>query len=73
MRGRPCRPAEVSVLDLLDDGPYLVSDGHETVDAPQALAPAGCVRGGTWIPATPPPTYATAGRTWANVPEGIDF
>jgi dihydroorotase len=67
------RPAEISVLALHTDGPYPVSDGHEVVDAPAALAPVGCVRAGAWIPATPPPTFAAAGRTWTDAPEGTDW
>jgi dihydroorotase len=61
------------VLALHTDGPYPVSDGHETVEAPAALSPVGCVRGGTWIGATPPPTFASCGRTWTDGPEGTDW
>ena len=69
----PGRAAEISVLDLRTDGPFPVSDGHEVVEAPAALAPHGCVRAGTWIDAVAPPTYATAGRTWSSMPDDIDF
>ncbi len=67
------RAAEISVLAVRTDGPFPVSDGHETVDAPMALAPVGCVRAGAWLPATPPPTYATAGQTWRAAPDGMDW
>ncbi len=67
------RPAEISVLALATDGPYPVSDGHETIDAPAALSPVGCVRAGAWIAARPPATFASAGRTWTEPPEGMDW
>jgi dihydroorotase len=67
------RPAEISVLALHTDGPYPVSDGLETVGSPAALAPVGCVRAGAWIEATPPATFARAGRTWTDAPEGTDW
>jgi dihydroorotase len=67
------RAAEISVLALHTDGPFAVSDGHETVDAPAALGPVGCVRAGTWIDATPPATFAAAGRTWTEPPDGTDW
>lgn len=67
------RPAEISVLELHTDGPYAVSDGHETAQAPAALAPYGCVRAGAWIPATPPPTFDGSGRTWVDAPDGVDW
>lgn len=62
----PGRPAEVSVIRLSDDGPVPVSDGVETAMAPAAVVPVGCVRAGTWAPATAPPTFALAGRTWGR-------
>src|SRR5262249_8663069 len=34
--------AEVSVLRFRTDGPFPVSDGHETIDAPMAVEPVGC-------------------------------
>jgi dihydroorotase len=67
------RSADISVLRLRTDGPFPVSDGHETLASPAALAPVGCVRAGTWIPATPPPTFAAAGRTWSDMPDGTDW
>jgi dihydroorotase len=67
------RSADISVLRLRTDGPFPVSDGHETLDSPAALTPVGCLRAGAWIPATPPPTFAAAGRTWSDMPEGTDW
>jgi dihydroorotase len=67
------RPAEISVLALRTDGPFPVSDGHETLDAPAALAPVGCVRGGAWIEAVPPASFASSGRSWSDAPEGTDW
>jgi dihydroorotase len=58
------RPAELSAITLSREGPVPVSDGVETVMAPAAVVPVGCVRAGTWVPARTPPTFATAGRTW---------
>jgi dihydroorotase len=58
------RPAELSAIALSREGPVPVSDGVETVMAPAAVVPVGCVRAGTWVPARTPPTFATAGRTW---------
>jgi dihydroorotase len=46
----PGRRAEISVMQLLTDGPYPVTDGHEVVESPAAFAPVGCVRAGEWIP-----------------------
>lgn len=60
------RPAELSVIALSGDGPVPVSDGVETIMAPAAVVPVGCVRAGTWVPARTPPTFATAGRTWGR-------
>lgn len=59
----PGRPAELSVIRLSDDGPVPVSDGVETVMAPAAVVPVGCVRSDTWVPATAPLTFAAAGPT----------
>jgi dihydroorotase len=67
------RPAEISVLALRTDGPFPVSDGHETLDAPAALAPVGCVRGGAWIESGPLASFAASGRTWTDGPEGTDW
>lgn len=52
------RPAEISVLEVVDDGPVPVSDGYETVMAPAAIRAVGCVRAGSWVPASTPPTFA---------------
>jgi dihydroorotase len=57
----PGRPAELSVLELSDTGPVPVSDGLETLYAPNAVVPVGCVRAGSWVAATPPRTFASAG------------
>ena len=57
----PGRAAEVSVLEIHDGEPVPVSDGYETVMAPQAVTAFGCVRAGSWVPALRPPTFATAG------------
>lgn len=67
------RSAEISVLRLDTDGPFPVSDGVEVVDSPQALVPVGCVRGGTWFDAKPIPTYASAGKTWGEMPDDSDW
>jgi dihydroorotase len=67
------RRAEISVLRLRPDGPFPVSDGHETLDSPTAFEPVGCVRGGTWYPTAPLPTFAGAGRTWDNMPDDQDW
>lgn len=58
------RPAEISVVRLRTDGPFPVSDGHETMEAPMAVEPVGCVRGGTWYAAKELPTFAKVGKTW---------
>jgi dihydroorotase len=42
------RPAHVSVL-ALEQSPIDVSDGHETVTAPEWLRPVGCVSRGSWF------------------------
>jgi dihydroorotase len=44
------RSAEVSVLRV-DAGDAALSDGFETLVAPQRLVPVGCLRAGTWIEA----------------------
>lgn len=56
----PGRPAELSVIELRP-GPVLVSDGVETVEAPAAVVPTGCVRAGSWVPVASPPSLATSG------------
>jgi dihydroorotase len=58
----PGRPAELSVIELRDDEPVPVSDGFETVFAPAAVSPVGCVHRGAWVPATVPRSFASAGR-----------
>jgi dihydroorotase len=67
------RPAELSVLRLRTDGPFPVSDGVEVIDAPVALEAVGCVRGGTWLPTSPLPGFATVGRTWGDAPDDTDW
>ena len=67
------RSAEISVLRLRTDGPFPVSDGHETLESDTAVEPVGCVRGGTWIPTPRLPTFADAGRTWDDMPDDIDW
>ncbi len=57
----PGRPAELSVISLNDDRPVPVSDGLETLVAPAAVVPVGCVRAGTWVPARTPASFATSG------------
>jgi dihydroorotase len=52
------RAAEVSVLRV-DEGPVSFSDGFETIAGQRRLAPVGCLRAGTWIPATGPFSAAT--------------
>lgn len=54
----PGRPAELSVIELMP-GPVPVSDGVETVEAPTAVVPTGCVRAGSWVPVLSPPSLAT--------------
>lgn len=56
----PGRLAELSVIELAT-GPVPVSDGYETVEAPAAIAPVGCVRSGSWVPAASPPSFAGTG------------
>jgi dihydroorotase len=46
----PGRVANVSVLRI-EHGDFAVSDGFETMDVTQRLAPVGCVRAGAWIAA----------------------
>jgi dihydroorotase len=46
----PGRPAEISVLEIVD-GPAELSDGHETIVAERRLVGHGCVRAGRWLPA----------------------
>ncbi|MDE3206925.1 MAG: amidohydrolase family protein [Acidobacteriota bacterium] len=60
----PGCPAELSVISLSEEGPVPVSDGVETLMAPAAVVPVGCVRDGVWIPARRPASFARAGRTW---------
>lgn len=62
----PGRPAELSAVRLSDDGQVPVSDGVETVMAPAAVVPVGCVRAGTWVPSARPMSFASAGRTWGK-------
>jgi dihydroorotase len=45
------RPAEISLLSI-EEGPVLLSDGHETITAERRLVPVGCVRAGEWVEAT---------------------
>jgi len=65
--------AELSVLRLRDDGPFPVSDGHETIESPRAVEAVGCVRGGRWIDAAPVGTFATVGKTWGAASEDEDW
>jgi len=67
------RAAEISVVRLRTDGPFPVSDGHETVEAPLAIEPVGCVRGGRWIESRRLPTFATVGKTWGPAPDDQDW
>jgi dihydroorotase len=67
------RRAEISVMRLRKDGPFPVSDGHETLDSPTAFEPVGCVRDGTWYPTAQLPTFAAAGRTWDDMPDDQDW
>jgi len=67
------RSAEISVLRLRTDGPFPVSDGHETLESDTAVEPVGCVRGGTWYPTPPLPTFAQAGTTWGDMPDDQDW
>ncbi len=67
------RPGEISVSRLNTDGPFPVSDGHETAMAPAAVEPVGCVRDGRWYAATPQPTFATAGKTWGPALDDSDW
>jgi len=69
----PGRVAEVSVLRLRTDGPFPVSDGHETVDSPTALEAVGCLRAGEWFPTPALPSFAGSGRTWSEVPDDSDW
>ncbi|MGZ4682407.1 MAG: amidohydrolase family protein [Acidimicrobiales bacterium] len=67
------RSAEISVLRLRTDGPFPVSDGHETIESEVAVEPVGCVRAGTWYPTPPLPTFARAGTTWGEMPDDQDW
>jgi dihydroorotase len=67
------RSAEISVSRLRTDGPFPVSDGHETAVAPMAIEPVGCVRGGRWYEARPLPTFATVGKTWGPALDDSDW
>ena len=67
------RQAELSLLRLRDDGPFPVSDGHETIESPLAVEPVGCVRAGTWYDAAPVASFAKHGKTWGAVPEDQDW
>src|SRR5581483_11647290 len=47
------RAAEVSVLRVVSpEGGARLTDGYETITAPERLVPVGCVRAGEWIAAT---------------------
>jgi dihydroorotase len=70
---RPGRPAELSVLRIRTDGPFRVSDGVEEIDGSRALEAVGCVRAGNWFPTPRLPTFATAGKTWGDVPDDVDW
>jgi len=61
------------VLRLREDGPFSVSDGVETVQASRALQPVGCLRAGTWHATPTLPTFADTGRTWADMPDDVDW
>jgi dihydroorotase len=67
------RRAEISVIRLREDGPFPVSDGHETMQAAQALEPVGCLRSGVWHEVGPMATFATHGKTWTAPPPGQDW
>lgn len=67
------RAAEISVVRLRTDGPFPVSDGHETVDSPVAVEPVGCLRAGEWFAARELPTFATVGKTWGPAPDDHDW
>lgn len=67
------RPAEISVVRLRTDGPFPVSDGHETVESPVAVEPVGCVRAGEWFAARDLPTFAKVGKTWGPAPDDHDW
>lgn len=67
------RSADISVLRVRTDGPFPVSDGHETIDAPQAIEPVGCIRAGDWIASRPVATFASHGRTWTDGPDDSDW
>lgn len=43
------RPAEISVLRI-EEGEFVLSDGHEQILAERRLVGVGCVRGGRWTP-----------------------
>jgi dihydroorotase len=53
------RPAEVSILEVVDEGPVPLSDGYETVWSPVSIRAVGCVRAGSWVPASLQPSFAT--------------
>lgn len=67
------RSAEISVVRLDTDGPFPVSDGHETIESPVAVVPVGCVRGGEWFAARELPTFAKVGKTWGPSPDDSEW
>ncbi len=67
------RSAEISVVRLDSDGPFPVSDGHETIESPVAVVPVGCVRGGSWFQARELPTFAKVGKTWGPAPDDSEW
>lgn len=67
------RAGEISVSRLRTDGPFPVSDGHETAVAEMAIEPIGCVRSGTWHRARTLPTFATVGKTWGPALDDSDW
>ena len=67
------RAGEISVSRLRTDGPFPVSDGHETAVAETAIEPIGCVRSGAWYPARSLPTFATVGKTWGPALDDSDW
>ena len=71
MRWSP--PEQKAQPPSLGDGPFPVSDGHETAVAEQAFEPIGCVRGGVWYEARTLPTFATVGKTWGPAADDSDW
>lgn len=48
----PGRPADISLLRVVEEEGLTISDGYETLSCERKLASAGCYRAGEWCPPT---------------------